>query len=166
MFNLLIIISARTNTFQLQFIGLVKHSRALIGEQLMIELLYAYYIHIHIIYINIDMGQWHLINSLSTKPRNIITFYLPNSNNLISLAAWIPSSFRFFSINFDRAIAARSSADDVHPIFQNSILFKLSIAYSISVLFCSSCRCEWVSDFFWFYFQLNQHVLFTRKRIT
>lgn len=35
----------------------------------------------------------------------------------MSLAAWIPSSLRFFSICFDLAIAARSSADDVHPIF-------------------------------------------------
>lgn len=35
----------------------------------------------------------------------------------MSLAAWIPSSLRFFSISFDLAMAARSSADDVHPIF-------------------------------------------------
>lgn len=36
----------------------------------------------------------------------------------MSLAAWMPSSFRFFSICLLRARAARSSAEDVHPILQ------------------------------------------------
>lgn len=35
---------------------------------------------------------------------------------MISLAAWIPSSFRFFSICLLRANAARSSADMAQPI--------------------------------------------------
>lgn len=39
----------------------------------------------------------------------------------------MPSSLRFFSINFDRAIAARSSADDVHPILMN--LFEHELSY-------------------------------------
>ncbi|RZB40413.1 hypothetical protein BDFB_009589 [Asbolus verrucosus] len=36
----------------------------------------------------------------------------------MSLAAWMPSSFRFFSICLLRARAARSSAEEVHPILQ------------------------------------------------
>lgn len=42
--------------------------------------------------------------------------YSPSNNNLMSLAAWIPSSFRFFSICLLRASAARSSADMAQPI--------------------------------------------------
>jgi hypothetical protein len=34
----------------------------------------------------------------------------------MSLAAWIPSSFRFFSICLDRALEALSSADIAQPI--------------------------------------------------
>lgn len=34
----------------------------------------------------------------------------------MSLAAWMPSSFRFFSICLLRAMAARSSADEAHPM--------------------------------------------------
>lgn len=34
----------------------------------------------------------------------------------MSLAAWMPSSLRFFSICLLRAIAARSSADEAHPM--------------------------------------------------
>lgn len=34
----------------------------------------------------------------------------------MSFAAWMPSSFRFFSICLLRASAARSSADEVHPM--------------------------------------------------
>jgi hypothetical protein len=34
----------------------------------------------------------------------------------MSLAAWMPSSFRFFSICLDRAREALSSADIAHPI--------------------------------------------------
>ena len=41
---------------------------------------------------------------------------LPNKSSLISLAACIPSSFRFFSICFERARAARSSADMAQPM--------------------------------------------------
>lgn len=62
---------------------------------------------------------------------NFFLFYLPNSNSLISLAAWIPSSFKFFSISFDRAIAARSSADDVHPI----------VCLDVCLLLLQSCCC-------------------------
>lgn len=42
--------------------------------------------------------------------------FVPSSNNLISLEAWIPSSFRSLSICRLRAAAARSSADCVHPM--------------------------------------------------
>lgn len=34
----------------------------------------------------------------------------------MSLAAWTPSSFRFFSMSLLRAMAARSSADEAHPM--------------------------------------------------
>ena len=40
----------------------------------------------------------------------------PSSNNLMSLAAWMPSSFRFFSICLLRALEARSSADMAQPM--------------------------------------------------
>ena len=42
---------------------------------------------------------------------------LPSSKSLISFAAWIPSSFKFFSMSLDRATAALSSADMAQPIF-------------------------------------------------
>ena len=41
---------------------------------------------------------------------------LPNSNSLMSLAAWIPSSLRFFSICLLRAREARSSALMAQPM--------------------------------------------------
>ena len=40
----------------------------------------------------------------------------PSRRSLMSLAAWIPSSFRFFSICLERAREALSSADIAHPI--------------------------------------------------
>lgn len=43
----------------------------------------------------------------------------PSSSNLMSLAACIPSSFKFFSICLLRASAARSSADIAQPIPDN-----------------------------------------------
>lgn len=61
--------------------------------------------------------------------------HLPNSNSLISLAAWMPSSLRFFSIIFDRATAARSSADDVHPIFNGIVCFLQFSEHEITFLF-------------------------------
>ena len=42
---------------------------------------------------------------------------LPSSKSLISLAAWMPSSLRFFSMSLERATAALSSADMAQPIF-------------------------------------------------
>lgn len=41
---------------------------------------------------------------------------VPSSSSLISLEAWMPSSFRFLSICRLRAAAARSSADWAHPM--------------------------------------------------
>ncbi len=41
---------------------------------------------------------------------------IPKRSSLMSFAAWIPSSFRFFSICLDRAREALSSADIAHPI--------------------------------------------------
>ncbi|KAJ0174050.1 hypothetical protein K1T71_010196 [Dendrolimus kikuchii] len=38
------------------------------------------------------------------------------SSSLMSLAAWMPSSLRFFSICLLRAMAARSSADEAQPM--------------------------------------------------
>ena len=40
----------------------------------------------------------------------------PSKSSLMSLAAWMPSSFRFFSICLERAREALSSADMAHPI--------------------------------------------------
>lgn len=44
--------------------------------------------------------------------------YSPKRSSFMSLAAWMPSSFRFFSICLLLARAARSSAEEVHPILQ------------------------------------------------
>ena len=49
--------------------------------------------------------------------RKNLTKTLPSSNSLMSLAACIPSSFKFFSICLLRSKAARSSALIVQPIF-------------------------------------------------
>lgn len=49
------------------------------------------------------------------KPHKV-TSNLPSSSSLISFAAWMPSSLRLRSICLDRATAARSSADDAHPM--------------------------------------------------
>jgi hypothetical protein len=49
---------------------------------------------------------------------------LPRSKSLISLAAWMPSSLRFFSISLERATAALSSADMAQPIFGKLQSFK------------------------------------------
>jgi hypothetical protein len=38
----------------------------------------------------------------------------------MSLAAWMASSLSFFSISFDLALEARSSADMTHPILQHN----------------------------------------------
>ena len=46
------------------------------------------------------------------------TKVLPNSSNLISFAAWIPSSFKFFSICLLRALEALSSADIAQPMMK------------------------------------------------
>lgn len=56
-----------------------------------------------------------LFNALVAK-RLVRSHDLPSSSNLTSLAALIPSSFRFFSIALLRSRAARSSALNVHPI--------------------------------------------------
>lgn len=52
---------------------------------------------------------------LATKVKSKVS-HLPSNKSLISLAACIPSSLRFFSICFERARAARSSADIAQPI--------------------------------------------------
>ena len=44
--------------------------------------------------------------------------FLPKSSNLMSFAAWIPSSFKFFSICLLRALEALSSADIAHPMMK------------------------------------------------
>lgn len=58
--------------------------------------------------------------SPTSAPRRLIEPppYSPNRSSLMSLAAWIPSSLRFFSICLLLARAARSSAEEVHPILQ------------------------------------------------
>lgn len=43
---------------------------------------------------------------------------VPKRSNLMSFAAWIPSSLRFFSICLLRALEARSSADMAHPMMK------------------------------------------------
>ena len=47
---------------------------------------------------------------------HIISLFLPSSSNLMSFAAWIPSSFRFFSICLLRAREALSSALMAQPM--------------------------------------------------
>lgn len=49
---------------------------------------------------------------------------IPSRSSLISLAAWIPSSFKFFSMSLERATAALSSADMAQPIFGKLQSFK------------------------------------------
>lgn len=49
--------------------------------------------------------------------------YSPRSKSLISLAAWRPSSFKFFSICRLLAKAALSSADIAQPMMANLIFF-------------------------------------------
>ena len=51
---------------------------------------------------------------MSKKKR--VAKFLPSSSSLMSLAAWIPSSFRLFSICLDLARLALSSADMAHPM--------------------------------------------------
>ena len=47
---------------------------------------------------------------------HIISLFLPSSSNLMSFAAWMPSSFRFFSICLLRAREALSSALMAQPM--------------------------------------------------
>lgn len=53
-------------------------------------------------------------------PQNVVArvngLLLPSSSSLMSLAAWMPSSFRLRSIRRLRAAAARSSADCAQPM--------------------------------------------------
>lgn len=54
---------------------------------------------------------------------SIDKYYLPNNRSFISLAAWIPSSFKFFSICLLLCRAALSSADIAQPMMANFIFF-------------------------------------------
>lgn len=54
---------------------------------------------------------------MEEKEKKFKNWKIPRSKSLISFAAWIPSSFRFFSMSLDRATAALSSADMAQPIF-------------------------------------------------
>lgn len=56
--------------------------------------------------------------------------YSPKRSNLMSLAAWMPSSLRFFSICLLLARAARSSAEEVHPILQVPSVQNVAPVYS------------------------------------
>lgn len=47
----------------------------------------------------------------------------------MSLAAWMPSSLRFFSICLLRAIAARSSAEEVHPMVRAASMQNVTAAF-------------------------------------
>ena len=62
--------------------------------------------------------------------------FLPRSNNLISLAAWIPSSFRFFSICLLLALDALSSADIAQPILRQLIVSVVKIFEGLCCLVC------------------------------
>ena len=76
---------------------------------------------LNIIYL-IKKTNWNIKYSA----KNITNYYksiynnkndhLPRRRSLISLAAWIPSSFKFFSICLLRARDARSSALMAHPM--------------------------------------------------
>nr|CAH7729601.1 unnamed protein product [Callosobruchus chinensis] len=65
----------------------------------------------------------HTLNTHDGSPFRVyeipaLSQHSPSSKSLISLAAWIPSSLRFFSICLLLARAALSSAEEVHPILQ------------------------------------------------
>lgn len=55
----------------------------------------------------------------------------------MSLAAWMPSSFRFFSICLLRARAARSSADEAQPMMAMARTVWLATRGSAVLLACS-----------------------------
>lgn len=65
---------------------------------------------------------------------NCCKLHLPSSKSLMSFAAWMPSSFRFFSICLERCMAARSSADVVQPILLDFVAF--SLYYLLISWFC------------------------------
>lgn len=65
---------------------------------------------------------------------NCCKLHLPSSKSLMSFAAWMPSSFRFFSICLERCMAARSSADVVQPILLDFVAF--SLYYLLIRWFC------------------------------
>lgn len=67
---------------------------------------------------------------------------LPNSSNLISLAAWIPSSLRFRSIKRLRAAAARSSADCAQPIVRIASTQNVLKTYLISAVISAEHKCQ------------------------
>lgn len=71
-------------------------------------------------------AKWPIADArvfLRTFEQNIRISTLPNNNSLISLAAWRPSSFRFFSICLLLAKAALSSADIAQPMIANFSFF-------------------------------------------
>lgn len=57
---------------------------------------------------------------------------IPSSRSLMSLAAWIPSSLRFFSICLLRARAARSSADMAQPILLHVAFTNATLTHFLS----------------------------------
>lgn len=66
---------------------------------------------------------------------------LPSRSNLTSLAATIPSSFRFFSMALLRSRAARSSALSVHPMFPGEWAIPSSLRSALSLADSQSVPC-------------------------
>lgn len=64
------------------------------------------------------------------------SMHLPSSKSLMSFAAWMPSSFRFFSICLERCMAARSSADVVQPIFVVVVLVVVVVGWVVFFFVC------------------------------
>ena len=70
----------------------------------------------------IIFSRFYIKDLFSKSSMNKLIFkdkkFLPKSSNLMSFAAWIPSSFKFFSICLLRALEALSSADIAHPMMK------------------------------------------------
>merc|ERR1712168_1521780 len=80
----------------------------------------------------------------------------PSSRSLMSLAAWMPSSFRFFSICLLRAREARSSALMAQPMMIACTGRRSSLLESVCAR--HGCGCHWACGFVgWACLCLTQH---------
>ena len=92
--------------------------RALIEMNLNQETL-AYHIDIYVIPTYKNFRHLSILKPSENQQRQP-TANLPNRSNLMSLAASIPSSFKFFSICLLLALEALSYADIAHPMIKRN----------------------------------------------